>query len=718
MRSQKAFSSLTSATIQLTSQQDIDEPGAIGEPAHIEVTRDGEAIRHFQLVVVAVSLQGLAGGVTRRYRIELAHELDLLRLRSDVRIFQDKNAQEIVAEVLDGAGVDAGHVSYSLQRTPETRDYCVQYRETDWNFVSRLIQHEGIFFFTHDDASQTNVTFGDAQSLFVAIEGEQQVRAEDRLYGRGVQRLQIESRVTSASVSLGDYNMESPASNLTRSAVAADGAFGDWFEYTAGHQNPDQGDVLARIRLEEVVARRVVGRGESNMDSFRAGCWVELVDAAAHARNGKYLLTSVHHRWALRRAAAGDDSEPDYRNRFSCIPHETVFRPQRSARRPRITGSHSAVVTGPAGAEIHTDEHGRMKGHFFWDRVGQQDDTSSRWMRVTQLPISGSMALARMGWEMSVLYFDGDPDRPIAVSRLYTAERASPYGYPAAKTRMALQTPSSPASGKSNEFRMEDGAGGMEMFVNASKDFDGQTNNIKTETIGVDESLEVGVDCKSAIGADQAITIGGNETKTVAGQATVAVKADRTKTVGGSETVSVSKSVQVAVDGSDSETTGGTHTTLTALGIDRSATGSQSLTVGGSMISAAGLGVGLAVAGAKSETVGAAKICASAASVSESIVGAYACTVGGALVQASAANRIGNTKGACAVTVGGLLAANAGGDVTIKGKKVAIRVLGVANFLGGGGVLTLTAASASFAGLVTVDASGSVKVSGNPNVVG
>jgi len=378
---------------------------------------------------------------------------------------------------------------------------------------------------------------------------------------------------------------------------------------------------------------------------------------------------------------------------------------------------HSAVVTGPGG-EIHTDKFGRMKGKFFWDRVGPDNDESSCWMRVVQLPIGGSMALARMTWEMSIAYFDGDPDRPITVSRVYNAEKTSPYGYPAAKTRMSLQTSSSPASGKSNEIRMEDGGGGQEFFMNASKDYDGATHNNKTEKVGVDETIDVGVDEEITVGASQTVSIGASQTTTIGADQGMQITGSRTVSIGASESVTVSGNISQIITGSDTETTGGSHTTLAALGIDKTATSSYSLTVGGSMISAAGLGVSMAVAGAKSETVGGAKIYASGKAVGESVVGALAVTVGGVCVHAAAANRVGGTKGAAAITVGGLASMNAGGKVAFKAKKISVLVGGVANFLGGGGVLTLTPGSASFAGLITLDASGSIKISGNPNLVG
>ncbi|WP_437603818.1 type VI secretion system tip protein TssI/VgrG [Sorangium sp. So ce590] len=715
----EAISQPTHATVELVGPDDLDLERLIGEKAYLALCVDGAPVRHFHLVVSAARFDGLQHGHHRRYFIELVHELSLLTLRSDTRMFQEKDAKAIVSEVLEGAGIPRGDVAWSLQRTLAERTYCVQSRETDLNFASRLLEHEGIHYFIHDDGGGTHVTFADAQSSFPPVEGTVAWPIVDgREHGVGVLDFELETIATPEAASVGDYNFETPHIDLTSTHAGVESPRGERFEYAAGHRTPEEGAALAKIRCEEILARSRVGAGHSDRWTFRAGSWFELEETAGAHLSQKYLLTAVRHDIIARGlGTAGGGDARSYTNRFTAIPHATPFRVPRTAARPRLRGAHSAVVTGPGG-EIHTDRLGRMKGKFFWDRLGKDDDTSSCWMRVVQLPIGGSMALARMTWEMSIVYLDGDPDRPIAVSRMYNAEKTSPYTHPAAGTRMALQTPSSPASGKSNEIRMEDGGGGQEFFVNASKDFDAQTNNNKTEKVGVDERVEVGVDEQITIGASQTVSIGANQTSTVGADQGLQIKSDRTVSIGASETVSVSGNISQLIAGSDAETTGGSHTTLAALGIDKTAKSSYSLTVGGSMVSAAGMGVSVAVAGAKSETVGGAKITASGKSVTESVVGAYAATVGGACVHAAAANRVGGTKGAAAVTVGGLASMNAAGKVAINAKKINILVGGVANLLGGGGVLTLTPASASFAGLITLDASGQIKISGNPNLVG
>jgi type VI secretion system secreted protein VgrG len=710
----EALSTPTRGTLHALASSDLDGEAALGQPAHVEIRFGGEPVRHFQLVVVAFRFAGLSSDARRRYVVDLAHELAPLALRADVRMFQEKDAKAIVAEVLDGAGIAADHLSWSIRRTLTKRTYCVQYRERDLDFVSRLLEHEGIFYFIRDDDGATTVTFADAQDAFPPVDGDTAIPfVEDALRPSGVTHFEIESAIMPAKATVGDYDFEIPDVDLTKERGVQGSVVGDVFEYPAGFQKPDEGLDLAEIRLQELLAQSRVGHGQSDKHVLAAGAWFELEDAGA--LSGKYLITAVEHHFDR---GAFDSTSHAYENDFTVIPFDHPYRPPRNAARAHARGPHSAVVTGPAGSEIHPDELGRMKGHFFWDRVGPMDDTSSCWMRVAQLPISGSVALARVGWEMEVCYFDGSPDRPIAVSRLYNAEKASPYAYPAAKTRMAFQTPSSPGGGKSNELRMEDGGGGMELFVNASKDYDEQTNNDKTEKVGVDETVDVGVDQEITVVSNESITIGGSRTEKVSADAGLQVKTTRTKTVGGSETVTVSGNIGATVDGSDTEIVGGSHTTSAVMGINKTCTGGLSLTVGGSMISAAGLGVSVAILGAKAETVGGAKIVASASKVTETVIGAYAGTVGGVQVHAAATNRLGSTKGASALTVGGVMLANAGGKLTMKAKTINITVAGMVNLLGGGGIVNLTPASCAFVGMVTLDASGGIKISGNPNLVG
>ncbi len=706
------LSHVTTATVECESTDDFGGTSLIGANALVEFVEDDVTVRRFHLVLERFSFAGIFAGARRRYIFELTHEIQSLALRSDVRIFQEKNVQEIVTDVLAAANIASDHFEFALARSLPKRTYAVQYRESDFNFISRLLEHEGIFYFVDDTEDKAVLHFADQNSAFEALSGDSELVLAEDTHASGVTEFWIEHKSVPGSAVVGDYNFNNPAMDLVQAAQTSASAPGSYFEYATGHKAPSEGSDLAKIRLEELHSDSVTASGESDVITLQTGRFFQLTSAADETHNGKYVVRAVIHDVRPR---AQNGVKP-YQNRFLCFPHAQAFRPRRAAPRAIVRGAHAIVTTGPSGAEIHTERLGQMKGKFFWDRVGSVDDRATCWMRVVQHPIGGSMALARVGWEMSVVYFDGDPDRPHTFLRKYNAEKPSPYTYPAAKTRMSFQTPSSPGGGKSNEFRMEDGAGGMETFVNASKNYEQETVNNKSETIAVNEEIKVGVDSNTIVGASETIGIGGNRSATISVNVSEGVGGSRSKTVGGSETVSVSGNETAVVMGSDSETTGGTRLSAAAVGVSRTCTGSHSLTVGAVMVDASGLGCSVAVAGVKAETVGGAKLTLSGKTVNETVVGALASTVGGVCVQAAGGNRLGTTKGAAAINVGGVACCNAAGKVAIKAKKVSINVLGVCNFLGGGGVINLTPASATLGGLVVIDASGNVTITGNPNV--
>ena len=361
---QEAISRPTHATVEVLSRTDIDLEAPLGTKAHLSFSVDGQPVRHFHLLVGAVRFEGLHRGHFRRYTFELTHELSMLAFRGDVRMFQEKDAKDIVSEVLDGAAVPADTLSWSIQRSLVKRVYCVQYRETDLNFVARLLEHEGIFYFIHDDDGGTHVTFADAQSAFPPIEGETALGiVEGRGHGEGVHDFWLETIATPERVTVGDYNFEAPNTLLTADQKAADPARGDVFEYAAGHKTPADGMSVAKIRCEEMMAKSRIGTGTADRWTFRAGTTFDLEGALSEHLNGKYLLTHVTHQVVAHAEEALDQGS--YSNTFTCIPHAITFRPPRTAVRPRLRGVHSVVVTGPGG-EIHTDEHGRMKGKYFW----------------------------------------------------------------------------------------------------------------------------------------------------------------------------------------------------------------------------------------------------------------------------------------------------------------------------------------------------------------
>ena len=699
-------------TVQTAAAVEIDS--LLGAEAEVSIGVEADVVRTWHLIVTGVSNDGQQrGGNT--FTLELRHELALLGLRSDVRMFQEMSAKDIVSAVFSGAGLAEARVDWQVQRALTKRTYCVQHRESDFDFVSRLLEYEGIWYFVTEDASSSKLTCADSSTAFTAIEGSPQVPLSQASSDAGVIELEMEYVSTADSIVQSDWSYEHPNTTLLAKGPLVGAPVAELFEFPSGAMSAPGARAINDLRREEIAAQRQVGRGRSDDMRFRAGSYFELTGTNRDSLATKYLLRRVSHIFS---ATQGRSNLPRYTNAFVCSPLANAFRPARKTPSPLVGGSESVVAKGPSGEEIFTDELGRMKGRFFWDRVGTDDAKASVWMRVLQHPIGLSLSLARINWEMTVRFTYGDPDRPVAMSRVDNGGHAAPYSYPAAASAMSFKTHTSPGGGKYNEFTMEDGGGGMKFGATASKDWKEVVNNNKTETIAVDEKVDVGVNFKTNIGANQTVTIGANQTKTVSSDGNVAVKADRKKTVGAAETITISGANEEKIIGSDTESVGATHMTVAGLGVSRTSKGSHSLTVGAAMVSAAGVGCAFSVAGSLSESIGAVKVVLSGGAIAENVTGACAVTVGGVQINVAGGNRTGASSSSSNLTVGGVVLANAGEELEIKSKSVHITVMGMANLIGGGGILNMSPGSIAFVGLVTLTASGSIKLSGAPNLVG
>ncbi len=715
---EEAISMPTRAQVLVQSDAPFDGEKALGGEVLLELLDDQEATtRWFHLVVTDIRWMGERSG-RHLTLIDLQHEVVRLGHRFDVRMFQEKTAQEIIAAVFDGASIASDHIQWHLTRTLRKRNYCVQYRESDFAFISRLLEDEGIFYLAVDDDSATHLRFVDSPDAFTDL-ADPDVPLTDGAASNGIDTFELEHRLTTDLAVLTDSNYETPTIKLEVSDKAADPPNGSSYEPWAGHTTKDEGKALVKLRAEELAAGKVVGFGRSVRADFQPGAVFHLTDATQASLDQKYVLRRVRHSFRVRASEPTPGDTPDtYRNDFECHPKTQPYRPARSTPRPLVHGSQSIVVTGASGEEIHTEKLGRLKGKFFWDRVGKDDDTSSPWIRLVHLPIGGSLTLARVGWEMTVQHIHGLPDRPVAVSRTYNASKPSPYGYPGAGSKLSLQTASSPGGGKTNEIRMSDGSGGMEYFVNASKDMSESILNDKNEKVDVNAKLAVGVDSTGHVGASQKLTIGAAQTTKIGAASTVTVDGNRTKTVGASETVTITGDETLTIKGSDTETIGAGFTQVAGDDISRSTVGSQTLTVGAAWLGLAAGGVSFTSVGAKTESIGAAKIILAAGKASETVYGAVALTVGAVSLHLAAADHGTKVKGASAVTVGGAAIYTGGGDVLIKGSSVKILVGGMANFLGAGGILNVTPGSVAFVGNVSLDASGEIQLTGSPNLIG
>ena len=491
----EGISTPTQALVRILTDAPIDVTTPVGAKATLSATVDGVPSRTWALVVVSVRHEAVRGEKLR-YAIELANPLHLLRFRSDVRINQKMTAIDIVSGVLSRSTIGLSP-TWKVTRTLPVRVYCVQHRETDFDFISRLLEHDGIFYVCNDGDAGDALTLSDAPSSFVPIDGTAEVRLAEGDRQGGVQELEVEYAWTTDQVAVRDWNFLFPSTPLDGVTTVGQTVDGATFEFPGSFSSMDEGTALATVRGERVGSCLQVGRGHSDVLSFRPGRTFELAGASREPLNTTWLVRDVVHTFDILKLESSTH-DASYRNVFVSSPAAQPYRPPRCAPAPIAAGSDCVVVTGPAGQEIDTDTYGRLTAKFYWDRVGPDDNTSSMAIRYAQMPIGGSMALARVGWEMVVRYLYGDPDRPIAVARVDNAVHTSPYAYPAAITAMSFKTHSSPGAAAFNEVTMQDSGGGMDYGVTAAKDYFEQVNNDKTQKITANETLDVGVDHTNA----------------------------------------------------------------------------------------------------------------------------------------------------------------------------------------------------------------------------
>jgi type VI secretion system secreted protein VgrG len=465
-----------------------------------------------------VSRFSQAGTVGRHasYRAEIVPWLWLLTRTADCRIFQKKSVPDIVKQLLGEYGL--ADYRFQLGGSYEPREYCVQYRETDYDFIARLLEEEGIFyFFDHEDGKHTLVVGDSARAhepcpltdrtRFVH---EQESVNEDDV----VTWFSKEQEVRAGKWSLTDYCFETPSLDLAASAIGFDSRGLELYDYPACAPNRDRTEALARIRQQEVDAARVVFRGTGYVRSLTTGFKFSLRsvgEGVSSGFDGSYVLTSVHHRASESYAAGDDVPEVSYTNDFACIESSVPFRPARRTPRPVVHGLQTAVVVGPAGEEIFVDEYGRVKVQFHWDREGKWDENSSCWIRVSQDWAGknwGIVSIPRIGQEVIVSFLEGDPDQPVITGRVYNAEQMPPYELPANRTQSGIKSRTSVGGTPSNfnELRFEDKKGAEEVFLHAEKTWTIRVKDAESETVGAGISTSAGGSISRSTAADHSRT--------------------------------------------------------------------------------------------------------------------------------------------------------------------------------------------------------------------
>jgi type VI secretion system secreted protein VgrG len=640
-------------------------------------------------------------------RLTLRPRAFRLTQRTDCRTFQRLSAPEIVKEVLAGVGLGDADQRWQLTGSYPARTYTAQYRESDWAFVRRLLSEEGIAFAVEASSEKDVLVFFDADLGDVEGDNEIPFGTGDglRAHRDAITGLVEEQATTPGKVHLRDYDFTHPSLKLDAKAEADEAAEKalEIYAYPGRFTDPAVGDRYARVLLDAVRARREVVHGQATTLRLHAGRRFQLTEHPYEPLNREYLLLSVETAYQARRHD-GESERAGVRVSFEAIPAEkTTYRPPRLPRALAAPGAQLATTTGAPGEEIHPDEHGRVKVLFPWDRLGKADDSSSLWIRTCQLPLGGSMLTPRVGWEVSLNFTDGDPDQPLVFGRMVNAVHPPPYPLPKNKTRMSIQTATTPGGGSTNEIRMDDKAGAEEMFMNASKDASVSAGNNATDAVGNNETKSIGgnqslavTDSMSAsVGASQSLTVGGTQSLHVATKMVDDV-GSHALAIGGGRDVKAGGDHKRTVGGASTLGVGGSQIDLVAGSVDEQGMATMDDKVGAALVELTPASRSVVVRGARTENAGAAKIILAAGGRAVKIGADLKQKVGGAILTKISRDR-------ADVSAGDLLEI-AGGAQLIKADNVVFEAKTLLSVVMGASTITLTPASVSIAGTnITLD---------------
>jgi len=740
----------------LSKRDDIQPKDILGHAFDVVFEFDdaagGAAQRHCKGCAVRF-IRGTQVGRHFQYRITLRSWFWLLTRRSNSRILQDQKVLDVIDAVLEDSPIKRlkNTAAGNVIGNHEPHTYCVQYQESDYDFLSRLMEEEGIYYWFDSTEAEPKMHLADALDAAHQPLPAAGTLAYDASQSSESRHAEIVQWISMRQLESGAFASRDRDFTVISKTLSADKTEPDaheladleFFEYPGGYDKDADTDGWARLRLDELIGRRqrhwalthwpdvAVGRrfrfegspdGQQDGDYVIAGCVLVATHAgheglddaaqppslvgeldatlqadAVNAESASIVQELIRQSPALRAPVAG-------RACFllTLLPLDAPWRPPRLTPRRRMPGPQTALVVGKQGEQIWTDEHGRVKVQFHWDRYGKNDENSSCWIRVSH-PWAGkgwgAVSIPRIGQEVIVDFLEGDPDQPIVTGRVYNGESQAPYPLPGGAVVSGIKSESHKAKGF-NEMSMDDTAGKEKITVHGQFDM-GTTvehdqtttvHNCRTDAVDVDDSETIGSNQTLSVGADQTITIGANRTESVGAAETITITGHRTETVNGGETVTVNggrthtvsgvQSTSISVAETHSVGAGRMHNVGAGEMIDVG--GVQAINVGGAQTVSVGGARMVSVGGPQKVNVGAVQSVSvggahslSAAAISESSKGVFKIKAGGTC-QVEAPTIV--------LKAGGSTITMNSGGITIKGSKITIQASGTASFKAGGAI--------------------------------
>ncbi len=706
----------------LSDKGDLDPLKLLGHSVTVSVAQRDDAKRHFTGLVTRFG-SGTQRGRFFAYQMTLRPWLWMLTRTTDCRIFQDLTVPDIVKKVFEDHPV--ANFEFKLFRSYRKWVYCAQYRESDFNFVARLLEHEGIYWYVEHEDGQHKLVLVDEHSAHDPAPG-----CETLPYYANVDQVPPDTdhvsnwhyaqAVKAGKVALTSYDFERPSTSLRVSASKArDYKLSDQeaFDFQGDYVQKADGQQWADDRLDEVQTAFDSCGGASNAQGICVGRLLTLERHPREDQNREYLITQLSVRAHLQGYEAGA-AEGGYQCEFSAIPSAQQFRPERRTPKPFVQGPQTAIVTGPSGEEIHTDKYGRVKVQFHWDRLGANDAKSSCWVRVSH-PWAGKnfgvIHIPRIGQEVVVDFLEGDPDQPLITGRVYNAEQMPPWELPANATQSGILTRSSKggSAANANALRFEDKKGAEQVWLHAEKNQDievesdethwvghdrtktidhDETTHVKhdrTETVDNDETITIHHDRKERVDNNEKVSIGVNRSEDVGSNEDISIGANRTEKVGANESITIGSNRTISVGASETATVAlqrthavGINETITIGAAQEVAIGAaQSITVGANQSTSVGVNQSNSIGadqttkvGAKqSNTIGADRALSVGGAQNTSVAKARSTKVGeddvlsvGKNLKIDAADSITLTTGSASISM------KKDGTIVIKGKDITI----------------------------------------------
>ncbi|ELY4377502.1 type VI secretion system Vgr family protein [Cronobacter sakazakii] len=569
----------------LSTDARADRSALLGQPVTVTIPTQALMTPRYlngKVTRVAVSAVELSG--TRYAAYELTVEPDLWPMQRDrnLRIFQGQTVPQIVKTLLGESRVN---MEERLSGSYRVWEYCVQYQESSLDFISRLLELEGIAYHFRHEQDRHTLVLTDAPGQYEPFPGYETIPYHVTPSGgstdeEGISQWALEDSVTPGIYSLDDYDFRKPNAWLfqaRQNPLSPQPGSIDVYDWPGRFVEHGHGEFYARIRQERWQVEHRQTQGTATALGIAPGHTFVLRNAPFFGDNGEYLTTIAHYRFEENRYASGPDSNTLHEIRFEVIPADVPYRPAQKTPWPRTYGPQTAKVVGPQGESIWTDKYGRVKVKFHWDRLGKGDDTSSSWVRVSSAWAGqgfGGVQIPRVGDEVVVDFINGDPDRPLITGRVYNEASMPPWALPAAATQMGFLSRSKDGSpDNANALRFEDKAGEEQVWLHAEKNMDTEIENDethsvgsnRTKTIGANETTTVKKNRTETVVENETITVHQNRTETVDGNETITIHSNRTETVDQNEDVRIGQNQSVTVNGAQTMRVDKTKTETIAL---------------------------------------------------------------------------------------------------------------------------------------------------------